>query len=156
LRAAGVDLDLRKAEPYLVYADVDFDVPVGELGDNYDRFLVCLEELRQSLRIVEQCVEQLDRLGPGPIADPDVEFESVASGGLAVPPGEIYAAVESANGELGFYLVSDGSPRPRRVRCRPPSLLNLQPLGRMLRGGELADLAPTFDLINAVSAEYDR
>ncbi|MCH2173307.1 NADH-quinone oxidoreductase subunit D [Myxococcota bacterium] len=158
LRAAGADLDCRKAEPYLVYGDVDFDVPVGEYGDNYDRYLVCLEELRQSLRIMEQCVERLLRLGPGPTVVADAEMTSGAGGDgqVVVPPGESYAAVESANGELGFYLLSDGSSRPRRIRCRPPSLLHLQALAPMLRGAELADFAPTFDLVNAASSECDR
>jgi NADH-quinone oxidoreductase subunit D len=174
LRAAGVPLDLRKDEPYLTYAEIDFDVPVGSTGDNYDRYLVCLEEMQQSLRIAEQCLEQLAELGPGPVDvdDPRVrwpakgrvfnqmeemihQFMSVTEG-PKVPAGEAYAAVESANGELGFYLVSDGSARPVKVRCRPPSFFNLQPLPQMVRGGLLADLIPTFDLINMIGGECDR
>jgi len=174
LRAAGVPLDLRKDQPYLRYADVDFDVPIGEVGDNYDRYLVCVEEMQQSLRIVEQCLAHLERLGPGPVNvdDPRVrwpakgrvfnameeliqQFKAVTEGPL-VPAGEAYQAIESANGELGFYVVSDGSAVPCKVRCRPPSLLNLQPMPLMLRGALLADLIPTFDFINMIGGECDR
>jgi NADH-quinone oxidoreductase subunit D len=174
LRSAGVPLDLRKAEPYLTYAELDFDVPIGEVGDNYDRYLVCVEEMQQSLRIVEQCLARLEKLGPGPVnsLDPRVRwpakervfnrmeeliqhFKSVTEG-PRVPAGEAYLAIESANGELGFYLVSDGSAVPVKVRCRPPSLINLQPMPLMLRGAMLADLIPTFDFINMIGGECDR
>jgi len=174
LRAAGVPLDLRKDEPYLKYAEVDFDVPIGEVGDNYDRYLVCVEEMQQSLRIVEQCLVALERLGPGPVNvdDPRVrwpakgrvfnameeliqQFKAVTEGPL-VPAGEAYHAIESANGELGFYVVSDGTAVPWKVRCRPPSLINLQPMPLMLRGAMLADLIPTFDFINMIGGECDR
>lgn len=174
LRAAGVPLDLRKDQPYLKYAEVDFDVPVGEVGDNYDRYLVCVEEIQQSLRIVEQCLVALEKLGPGPVNvdDPRVrwpakgrvfnkmeeliqQFKAVTEGPM-VPPGEAYQAIESANGELGFYVVSDGTAQPWKVRCRPPSLINLQPMPIMLRGAMLADLIPTFDFINMIGGECDR
>jgi NADH-quinone oxidoreductase subunit D len=174
LRSVGVPLDVRKDEPYLKYGEVDFDVPVGELGDNYDRYLVCVAEMHQSLRIIEQCLEKLERLGPGPVnaMDPRVrwpakgrvfnrmeeliqQFKSVTEGPL-VPAGEAYLPVESANGELGFYLVSDGSAVPLKVRCRPPSLINLAPMPLMLRGALLGDLIPTFDFINMVGGECDR
>ena len=174
LRAAGVPLDLRKDEPYLKYPELDFDVPIGEAGDNYDRYLVCVEEMQQSLRIVEQCLAALERLGPGPVNvdDPRVrwpakghvfnameeliqQFKSVTEG-PRVPAGEAYAAIESANGELGFYLVSDGSAVPVKVRCRPPSFINLAPMPIMLRGSLLADLIPTFDFINMIGGECDR
>jgi NADH-quinone oxidoreductase subunit D len=174
LRSTGVPLDLRKAEPYLTYAELDFDVPIGEVGDNYDRYLVCVEEMQQSLRIVEQCLARLEKLGPGPVnaLDPRVRwpakdrvfnrmeeliqhFKSVTEG-PRVPAGEAYFAIESANGELGFYLVSDGSAVPVKVRCRPPSLINLQPMPLMLRGALLADLIPTFDFINMIGGECDR
>ncbi len=174
LRAAGVPFDLRKDQPYLVYDQIDFDVPVGEIGDNYDRFLVCEEEMIQSMRIVEQCLDRLQRLGPGPV-DVDnykvrwpakgrvfnrmeeliQQFKSVTEG-PKVAAGEAYFAVESANGELGFYLVSDGSEVPYKVRCRPPSLINLQPLPLMVRGAYLADIIPTFDMINMIGGECDR
>jgi NADH-quinone oxidoreductase subunit D len=174
LRSTGVPLDLRKAQPYLTYAELDFDVPIGEVGDNYDRYLVCVEEMQQSLRIVEQCVARLEKLGPGPVNsfDPRVrwpakgrvfnrmeeliqQFKSVTEG-PRVPAGEGYLAIESANGELGFYLVSDGSAVPVKVRCRPPSFINLQPMPLMLRGALLADIIPTFDFINMIGGECDR
>jgi NADH-quinone oxidoreductase subunit D len=174
LRAAGVPLDLRKDQPYLKYAEVDFDVPIGTVGDNYDRYLVCVEEMQQSLRIVEQCLVALEKLGPGPVNvdDPRVrwpakgrvfnkmeeliqQFKAVTEGPM-VPAGEAYHAIESANGELGFYVVSDGSAQPWKVRCRPPSLVNLQPMPIMLRGAMLADLIPTFDFINMIGGECDR
>jgi NADH-quinone oxidoreductase subunit D len=174
LRSTGVPLDIRKDEPYLTYAELDFDVPIGEVGDNYDRYLVCVEEMHQSLRIVEQCLVKLENLGPGPVNvdDPRVrwpakgrvfnqmeeliqQFKSVTEG-PRVPAGEGYFAIESANGELGFYLVSDGSAVPYKVRCRPPSLINIAPLPLMVRGAMLADLIPTFDFLNMIGGECDR
>jgi NADH-quinone oxidoreductase subunit D len=174
LRSAGVPLDVRKAEPYLVYDRIDFDVPIGEVGDNYDRYLVCVEEMYQSLRIIEQCVEHLEAMGPGPVnvLDPRVrwpakgrvfngmeeliqQFKSVTEG-PRVPAGEAYHAIESANGELGFYLVSDGTAVPVKVRCRPPSFINLSPMSAMLKGSLLADLIPTFDFMNMIGGECDR
>ncbi|MGH0031683.1 MAG: NADH-quinone oxidoreductase subunit D [Myxococcota bacterium] len=174
LRSAGDPLDLRKQAPYLTYDEIDFDVPVGTVGDNYDRYLVCVEEMHQSLRIIEQCLEKLEKIGPGPVnvLDPRVrwpaksrvfnrmeeliqQFKSVTEG-PRVPAGEAYQAIESANGELGFYLVSDGSAVPVKVRCRPPSLINLAPMSEMLKGALLADLIPTFDFINMIGGECDR
>ena len=174
LRSVGVPLDVRKDEPYLVYDQIDFDVPVGEVGDNYDRYLVCVEEMHQSLRIVDQCLVKLEQLGPGPVNVDDKrvrwpakgrvfnameeliqQFKSVTEG-PRVPAGEAYTAIESANGELGFYLVSDGSAQPVKVRCRPPSFINLAPLPLMVRGSMLADLIPTFDFINMIGGECDR
>jgi len=173
-RASGIALDMRKDEPYLAYDRVDFDVPIGEVGDNYDRYLVCVEEMHQSLRIIEQCLMALSRMGPAPVnvADPRVrwpakdgvfnrmeeliqQFKAVTEGPM-VPAGECYQAIESANGELGFYLVSDGTAVPYKVRCRPPSLINLAPLPLMVRGAMLADLIPTFDFINMIGGECDR
>jgi len=174
LRSAGVPLDLRKSEPYLVYDEIDFDIPIGAVGDNYDRYLVCVEEMHQSLRIVEQCLARLEKQGPGPVnvLDPRVrwpakgrvfnrmeeliqQFKSVTEG-PRVPEGEGYFAIESANGELGFYLVADGSAVPVKVRCRPPSFINLAPMSGMLKGALLADLIPTFDFINMIGGECDR
>ena len=144
------------------------------MGDNYDRYLVCVEEIHQSLRIVEQCLERLERLGPGPVNvdDPRVrwpakgrvfnqmeeliqQFKAVTEG-PRVPEGEAYFAIESANGELGFYLVSDGSAVPYKVRCRPPSFLNTQPMPLMVKGAMLADVIPTFDFVNMIGGECDR
>jgi len=174
LRAAGVPLDLRKAEPYLTYGEIDFDVPVGSIGDNYDRFLVCQEELAQSIRIIRACVPVLEKTVGEPVnvADPRIrwpgkervfgrmeeliqQFKGVTEG-IKVPVGEAYAAVESPNGELGFYVVSDGSGKPYKVRCRPPSFANVAPMREMLVGGMLADIVPTFDMINMIGGECDR
>jgi len=174
LRAAGVPLDLRKAEPYLVYDEIDFDVPIGTTGDNYDRFLVCQEELVQSIRIMRACAPVLEKtLGePVNVADPRIrwpgkdrvfgrmeeliqQFKGVTEG-IRVPAGEAYAAVESPNGELGFYVVSDGTGKPYKVRCRPPSFANVAPMRDMLIGGMLADIVPTFDMINMIGGECDR
>jgi NADH-quinone oxidoreductase subunit D len=174
LRAAGVPMDLRKDQPYLKYAELDFDVPIGEVGDNYDRYLVCVEEMQQSLRIIEQCLVALEKTGAGPVNvdDPRVrwpakgrvfnrmeeliqQFKAVTEGPL-VPAGEAYHAIESANGELGFYVVSDGTAQPWKVRCRPPSFVNLQPMPLMLKGAMLADLIPTFDFLNMIGGECDR
>lgn len=172
LRAAGEPIDLRRDTPYLVYDQVDFDVPIGSEGDNFDRLLVCVEEIRQSLRIVEACVETLAVLGGGVIRATDERLsadgwtreagkgastaDSAQIPDVQVPAGEVYVAVESPNGELGFHLVSDGTAHPRRVRCRPPSLLNLQPFPRMIESQALADLGVTLALLNAVDGEFDR
>ncbi len=174
LRAAGVPLDLRKAEPYLTYEEIDFDVPVGTTGDNYDRFLVVQEEMEQSIRIVRQCLDTLrkTRGEPVDVDDPRIrwpakervfgqmeeliqQFKGVTEG-IKVPAGEAYVAVESANGELGFYVVSDGSGKPYKVRCRSPSFANTQPLAEMVVGGMLADIVPTFDMLNMIGGECDR
>ncbi len=174
LRAAGVPLDLRKAEPYLAYDEIDFDVPIGTTGDNYDRFLVCQEELVQSIRIMRACVPVLEKtVGEAVnVSDPRVrwpgkervfgrmeeliqQFKGVTEG-IKVPVGEAYAAVESPNGELGFYVVSDGTGKPYKVRCRPPSFANVAPMREMLVGGMLADIVPTFDMINMIGGECDR
>jgi len=174
LRAAGVPYDVRKAEPYLVYDEVDFDVPIGSIGDNYDRFLVVQEELTQSIRIVRQCLPVIAKTRGEPIQldDPRVrwpakdrvfgrmeeliqQFKGVTEG-IRVPAGEAYVAVESPNGELGFYVVSDGTGKPYKVRCRPPSFINTQPLAKMLDGAMLADIVPTFDMVNMIGGECDR
>jgi len=165
---------VRKSEPYLVYDELDFDVPVGTLGDNYDRFLVVQEELMQSIRMVRQCLPVLRKTRGEPVQvdDPKVrwpakdrvfsrmeeliqQFKGVTEG-IRVPAGEAYSAVESPNGELGFYIVSDGSGKPYKVRCRPPSFINTQPLHKMLEGAMLADIVPTFDMINMIGGECDR
>ncbi len=174
LRAAGVACDLRKAEPYLVYGELDFDIPIGTVGDNYDRFLVVQEELHQAIRIVRQCLpvvagtegEAVDVDDPrirwpgkdrvfGRMEELIQQFKGVTEG-IRVPAGEAYAAIESPNGELGFYVVSDGSGKPYKVRCRPPSFVNLAPMSEMLEGAMLADLVPTFDMINMIGGECDR
>ncbi len=171
LRATGVPHDLRRAQPYLFYDRMDFEVPVGSKGDNLDRFRVRFEEMLQSLAIVEQALAQLP-VGPIRIDDPRVvlpekqqvygnieglmnHFKLVIEG-VKVPAGEVYLAVEGANGELGFYLVSDGSGRPYRVRVRPPCFFGMAALGEMLRGGMIADVVATFGMINMIGGECDR
>ena len=171
LRAAGVDLDLRRAEPYLVYDQLDFDVPLGSSGDNMDRYLVRVEEIKQSARIIEQCLKMLPD-GPVDVDDPAVRWPAkgrvytrmeelidqfkLVTEGTKPPPGEVYFGSEAANGEIGFYLVSDGTGKPYKCRCRAPSFANMQPLSRMVEGRLLSDLIPTFDMINMIGGECDR
>jgi NADH-quinone oxidoreductase subunit D len=171
LRATGVAHDVRKAEPYSGYERFDFDVPVGSKGDNYDRYLVRMNEMEQSMRIIEQGLRDLPD-GPVSIADPrfvlpekhDVytsieglmhHFKLIMEG-AKVPAGEVYQAVEGANGELGFYIVSDGSGRPYRCRVRGPCFFGMAALGQMLRGLMVADIVPTFGMINMIGGECDR
>jgi NADH-quinone oxidoreductase subunit D len=171
LRAAGVDLDLRRAQPYLVYDQLEFDVPLGTRGDNMDRYLVRLVELRQSARIIEQCLRMLPP-GPVDIDDPAIRWPGkskvfgrmeelidqfkLVTEGCKPPPGEVYVGTESANGEIGFFLVSDGTGKPYKCRARTPSFSNTQPLARMIQGRLIADLVPTFDLLNMIGGECDR
>jgi NADH-quinone oxidoreductase subunit D len=171
LRAGGVPYDLRRVQPYLVYGDLDFDVPVGEHSDNFDRYLVRMEEIRQSRGMILQCLEKIPG-GPVDADDPRVrwpakrrvfshmeelidQFKLVTEGGIP-PAGEVYHAVEAANGELGFYIVSDGTGKPWKCRCRSPSFSNISPLAKMITGGQLADVVPTFGMINMIGGECDR
>lgn len=172
LRSTGVAYDVRKDHPYLVYDRFDFDVPVGCDGDNWDRFIVRAEEARQSARILEQACEKMPKDGPVSVADPRVtlpekkdvyttieatiaHFKLVMEG-LKPPAGDVYAYTEAANGELGFYIVSDGSGTPYRVRVRPPCWYGLQASREMMLGGMLADIVPTFGTINMIGGECDR
>lgn len=171
LRACGVDFDVRKAKPYWVYDQVDFDVPIGQNGDNYDRYLMRIEEMKQSDRIIRQCFEKMPE-GPVMVEDwrialppkPEVygTIEGVISHfklvmeGVPVPPGEIYDCTEAANGELGWYLVSDGSGRPYKVHVRAPGFAILSGVPRMIEGKMLADLIPTFDTINMIGGEVEQ
>jgi NADH-quinone oxidoreductase subunit D len=171
LRGTGVSYDVRKAFPYLVYDQMDFEVPVGTKGDNYDRFVCRIAELQQSMRIVEQALEKLP-VGPVWIEDPRFvlpEKEKVYGSieglmhhfkiimeGIKVPPGETYSAVEGGNGELGFYIVSDGGGRPYRVRVRPPCFIAMGAFHEMIRGYMIADIIPTFGMINMIGGECDR
>lgn len=149
LRAAGVARDRRRDEPYLAYGEVEFDVAIGEAGDDYDRLAVVVEEIRQSLRIAEQC---LRRLGEN-----DLQWlEVAASLPIPVPAGEVMTSIESSTGELGFFLVSDGSGRPRRIRCRAPSFFHARALQTVLVHARLDDLLPTAALFHLVSGECDR
>ena len=221
LRGCGVGLDVRKATPYWVYDRMSFDVPTGRHGDNYDRYLVRMEEMEQSMRLVEQAlarmpkgplnvdwegrvlpaVEMVDEAKMGRVAgfkdvrvtlDPTLEgstrgphaainaderravlpakedtygnieglmhhFKLIMLGhGLRPPAGEYYSAVEGANGELGFYVVSDGSDRPWRVRVRPPCFTIMAALPELIVGGLVADIVPTFGSVNMIGGELDR
>ncbi|MEP6571268.1 MAG: NADH-quinone oxidoreductase subunit D, partial [Gemmatimonadota bacterium] len=171
LRASGVDYDVRKDRPYLGYETYDFDVPVGEHGDIYDRYRVRLEEMWQSTRILEQA---LDRLKPGPInvSDPRVilppksramsdmeamifHFKQVMEG-VPAPVGEAYLGIENPKGELGYYFVSDGTAKPVRWRIRPPSLINLASLPKMCEGALLSDVIAINASVDIVMGEIDR
>jgi len=167
LRASGMPMDVRRDSPYLAYGSVDFDIPIGEYGDNFDRLLVVVEEIRQSLHIVDQCQRLLASLGPGTIRldDPgwnepegsDLAARSAAVlGGPTIAAGEVAVSIESSTGELGFFLVSDGEGLPRRIRCRSASFLHAQALPSMLRGARLDDLLPTAAMLHLVSGECDR
>jgi len=146
LRASGVPWDIRKADPYSGYERFEFDIPVGYQGDCYDRFIVRLEEMRQSVRIVKQALEGLP---PGPHKT-DIPLS------LQPPPGEVYARIESPKGELGFYLVSDGGPAPYRFKVRSPSLMNLSALKEMVVGLTVPDAVVTLGSIDINLGEVDR
>ncbi|MCS7206519.1 MAG: NADH-quinone oxidoreductase subunit D [Dehalococcoidia bacterium] len=146
LRASGVQWDIRKVDPYDVYDRLEFDIPVGTHGDCYDRMMVRLQEMRQSLRILGQAVRDIPS---GPARAPVPFF-------LRPPPGEAYAHVESPKGELGFYLVSDGGISPYRCKIRSPSFINLTPLRELLRGWKMADLIVIFGSIDINMGEVDR
>lgn len=147
LRASGVAWDIRKADPYEVYDRLEFDVPVGTQGDNWDRYKVRIEEMRQSLRIIRQCVEQI----------PSGAARAQAPLIIRPPAGaEVYAHIEAPKGELGFYLVSDGSVAPYRCKVRSPSFINLTVLRELMIGEKLADLVVTFGSIDVVLGEVDR
>jgi NADH-quinone oxidoreductase subunit D len=146
IRAAGLAWDLRKAQPYSGYEEYEFDIPTGRNADSYDRYLVRIEEMRQSVRIIEQA---LGRIPSGPIM---AKVPKV----LKPPPGEVYVAIEAPKGELGYYLVSDGTLHPYRVRVRPPSFLNLATLEKMAVGALVADVVAIIGTIDIVLGEVDR
>jgi NADH-quinone oxidoreductase subunit D len=171
LRATGVAYDIRKAHPYLKYDEVDFDVPVGTKGDTLDRFLVRLGEIRQSRRIIEQVLDRMSDDGPVNCDDPRVvlpekgdvyttieatiqHFKLIMEG-AKVPKGEVYSYTEGGNGELGYYLVSDGSGTPYRVRIRPPCFQITGGLWKLLEGRMLSDIVPTFGSLNMIGGECD-
>ena len=146
LRASGVKWDLRKAQPYEAYSKFEFDVPTGLNGDTYDRYLVRIEEMRQSVRIIRQAVNGLPS-GPIMAKIPKV---------LKPPVGEVYTSIEAPKGELGYFIVSDGSLQPYRVRVRPPSFVNLQALDKMVRGLLVADVVAVIGTLDIVLGEVDR
>ncbi|HXZ79847.1 MAG TPA: NADH-quinone oxidoreductase subunit D [Terriglobales bacterium] len=146
LRGSGVKWDLRKAQPYAAYKNFEFDIPTGQNGDTYDRYLVRIAEMRQSLRIIRQAVGAIPE-GPIMAKIPKV---------LKPPVGEIYHSIEAPKGELGYFIVSDGSTQPYRVRVRPPSFVNLQALDTMVRGRLVADVVAIIGTIDIVLGEVDR
>ena len=159
LRGSGVAWDIRKADPYAAYDKVEFDIAVGKHGDVYDRFAVRMAEMRQSLRILEQALEMIPA-GPvnAQVGPSTVQPIGTPTGPLAFrpPAGEAYARIESPRGELGFYIVSDGSPAPFRFHIRSPSFINLSPLKLMSVGGPLADAIVILGSIDIVVGEVDR
>ena len=162
---------MRKDHPYLVYDRFDFDVAVGSRGDNFDRFAVRREEMLQSMRILDQALKQI---APGPIQidDPRIVLPPKASAyntiegminhfkiivdGIKVPRGEVYSYTEGGNGELGFYIVSDGTGRPYKCRVRPPCFAIVSALPEMIKDHPIADIVPTFDMMNMIGGECDR
>jgi NADH-quinone oxidoreductase subunit D len=172
LRASGVAYDVRKAFPYSGYEHYDFDVPTRTEGDSYARFLVRLDEMDESLRIVRQARKHLDTPGPVVVDNPKIVAPAketialsmealihhfkIVSEGFRVPPGDIYQAVEGPRGELGYYIVSKGDNRPWRVRTRPPSMYNLQALKKMATGNLIADMVVMIGSLDPVFGEVDR
>lgn len=171
LRASGIPWDLRKAQPYEVYDRMDFLVPVGKNGDCYDRYLVRMAEIRESLKIMRQCLEQMPegpvrvqdyKIAPPPRALMKSSMEALIhhfklyTEGVRVPPGEVYAAVESGKGEFGVYLVSDGTNKPYRCKIRSPGYVHLQALDFMSKGHQLADVVAIIGSLDIVFGEIDR
>jgi NADH-quinone oxidoreductase subunit D len=171
LRSTGYAWDLRRDAPYLAYDQVDFDVIVGSYGDCFDRYAIRLNEIRESLRIVEQCLTRMPKgdyriqdkkVTPPPRARIDESMEAlihhfkIFTEGFKVPEGEVYVAVESPRGELGCYLVSDGGPQPYRMHIRGPSFVNLQALPHMLQGGLVADAVAIISSVDPIMGEVDR
>jgi len=171
LRACGVDYDVRKDNPYGIYDRFEFDVPVGTTGDCYDRYLVRLEEIRQSIRILRQALKDMPA-GPVMIDDPRIalpakretyntiesmirHFKHVMDG-IRVPKGEAYTFVEGGNGELGFFIVSNGTGQPYKCYCRAPSFVNLQSVPQTIRGALVSDIVPIFGMINMIGGECDK
>lgn len=173
LRGSGIEWDLRKKQPYEVYDRMDFDIPVGVEGDCYDRYLVRVEEMRQSNRIVKQCVDWL-RENPGPVITENVkvappkraamkdDMEALVhhfklfTEGYCVPEGEVYTAVEHPKGEFGIYMISDGANKPYRVKIRAPGFAHLAAMNEMVKGHMLADVVAVIGTMDIVFGEIDR
>ncbi len=173
LRGSGIAWDLRKKQPYEVYDQVDFDIPVGVNGDCYDRYLVRIEEMRQSNLIIQQCINWL-RANPGPVMSDDhkvcppsrvsmktnmeelIHHFKLFTEGLHVPPGEVYAAVEAPKGEFGIYLISDGANKPYRLKIRAPGFVHLSAMDEMSRGHMIADMVAIIGTQDIVFGEVDR
>jgi len=170
-RACGVDYDVRKDYPYSVYPEVEFDVPLGTTGDCLDRYLVRIEELKQSISILRQCLKQIPdgrilvddpRCSLPPKKDTYNTIESMIRhfkhivDGIKVPAGESYAFVEGGNGELGFFVVADGTGRPFKAYCRSPSFVHLSTAGQLIQDHLIADIVPIFGMINMIGGECDK
>jgi NADH-quinone oxidoreductase subunit C/D len=171
LRASGVPYDIRRDHPYSGYEQYDFDVPVGTAGDCYDRYLVRMEEIRQSLRIIDQALQKLPggpvlvddkRVALPPKSDVYSNIEALMNHfklvyeGILAPPGEVYGYTEAANGELGYYIVSDGRKNPWRVKVRPPCFNIYQAFPQMIKGKLLADAVAIIGGLNIIAGELDR
>jgi len=170
-RACGVDYDVRKDYPYSVYPEVEFDVPLGTTGDCLDRYLVRIEELKQSISILRQCLKQIPdgrimvddpRCSLPPKKDTYNTIESMIRhfkhivDGIKIPAGEAYAFVEGGNGELGFFVVADGTGRPYKAYCRSPSFVHLSTAGQLIQDHLIADIVPIFGMINMIGGECDK
>ncbi|NBV26353.1 MAG: NADH-quinone oxidoreductase subunit D [Actinobacteria bacterium] len=171
LRSTGVPWDLRKEMPYLAYDQIDFDVIVGTYGDNFDRYAIRLNEIRESIKIVRQCIDMMPKgdyrtqdpkVTPPPRARIDESMEALIhhfklfTEGFHVPAGEVYSAIESPRGELGCYIVADGGPRPYRIHVRAPSFVNLQAIPLLMRGGLMSDTITVISTVDPVMGEVDR
>jgi len=173
VRGSGAAWDLRKSQPYECYDELEFDIPIGKHGDCYDRYLVRMEEMRQSVRIMKQCCGRLTtELGPVTVENHKmvppkravmkssmealIHHFKLYTEGYHVPKGEVYAAVEAPKGEFGVYLVSDGSNRPYRCKIRAPSFVHLQAMDFLCRGHMLADVSAVLGSIDIVFGEIDR
>ena len=173
LRGSGVEWDLRKKQPYAMYEQVDFDIPVGVNGDSYDRYLVRMEEMRQSNHIIKQCVDWL-RKNPGPVMHPDhkitppkreemkgdmealIHHFKLATEGYCLPEGEAYAAIEHPKGEFGCYIVSDGANKPYRLKIRAPGFAHMSAMDELTKGHMLADVVTVIGTMDIVFGEVDR
>jgi NADH-quinone oxidoreductase subunit D len=171
LRSTGVPWDLRRSMPYLAYDQVDFDVIVGTYGDNFDRYAIRLNEIRESVRIVRQCLEKMPsgdyrsqdpKVTPPPRARIDESMEALIhhfklfTEGFSVPAGEVYQAIESPRGEIACYIVSDGGPKPYRLHVRAPSFVNLQAVPLLMRGGSVSDAITVISTVDPIMGEVDR
>ncbi|NBO54773.1 MAG: NADH-quinone oxidoreductase subunit D, partial [Actinobacteria bacterium] len=171
LRSTGVAWDLRRSMPYMKYDEVEFDVIVGSYGDAFDRYAIRFNEIRESMRIVYQILEKMPKgdyriqnkkVTPPPRARIDESMEAlihhfkIFTEGFKVPEGEAYVAIESPRGEIGCYIVSDGSSKPYRMRMRGPSFINIQTLPHMMRGGLVADAVAVISSVDPVLGEVDR
>ncbi len=175
VRGSGAAWDLRKSQPYECYADLEFDIPIGKNGDNWDRYLIRMEEMRQSIRIMKQCIERLNSpAGQGPVLSTDHKYTPPRRGemkrsmeavihhfklyteGFRVPEGEVYAAVEAPKGEFGVYLVADGTNKPYRCKIRAPGYPHLAAMDFLCKGHMLADVSAILGSLDIVFGEIDR